>query len=194
MMSDTPYRAMTVEEACAAYGEDGRWELIEGEVVTMTPAGFDHSRVGVRLFKLLLRWQDSLPEDRRESVEFGSFEAGWQLGREGKSLLAPDLTITNAESKKELHHAGSPWNHGAPDYAVEIISPSDRVSLIQRKVSLYLEAGTREVWIIDPGQQRMIVHTADNIRSREYAPGDTYEGTGILEGFHLPAAELFRAP
>lgn len=81
-MSDSnpaKFTAMTVEEACATYGGEGRRELIEGEFVEMTPASRGHDWYTDRALEALYLWKQSLPSELRKSVLIASAEGGWQL-------------------------------------------------------------------------------------------------------------------
>ncbi|MDQ6676028.1 MAG: Uma2 family endonuclease [Acidobacteriota bacterium] len=79
---------------------------------------------------------------------------------------------------------------GAPDIAVEVISPSERTTESLRKVDRYLALGVREVWQIHPNAPRQVmVHTQDTVRkvSRE-----AMLETGLLPGFVLSISALFQ--
>ena len=77
----------------------------------------------------------------------------------------------------------------APDLAVEIVSPTDRMSDVTRKVLDYVDAGARLVWIIDPVNRTVAVHRSrsDVIMLRD---SDTLDGGDVLPGFRLALAEL----
>jgi Uma2 family endonuclease len=81
----------------------------------------------------------------------------------------------------------------SPDIAVEILSPSDRAYEISRKVSDYLAAGTRLVWVVNPESKIVEIHRSEGCGTilRE---SDILEGEDVLPGFRCPVAELFQPP
>jgi Uma2 family endonuclease len=79
---------------------------------------------------------------------------------------------------------------GAPDLAVEIVSPSDRAEDVYGKVREYLEAGTRLVWVVWPRYRAITAYTQDG-QIRELRAGDELGGDDVLPGFRVPVAEIF---
>ena len=81
---------------------------------------------------------------------------------------------------------------GAPDFVVEILSPSNTAIEMQLKLNLYREAGVREYWIIDPDNKTLTVHCFDNgsIVTKVYKRADTVSLV-VLPGLDIPLAEIF---
>lgn len=78
----------------------------------------------------------------------------------------------------------------APDLALEVVSPSNTVSAMQRKALEYLDAGTRLVWVVDPAERTVTVHRSrDDIRIVSGA--EALDGEDVLPGFRLPLGKLF---
>ncbi len=69
------------------------------------------------------------------------------------NYVEPDITVICNPDR--LDEKGC---HGAPDWAVEILSPSSRYMDRVRKLALYEAAGVREYWIVDPQQKSVTVH------------------------------------
>lgn len=80
---------------------------------------------------------------------------------------------------------------GAPDLAIEIISPSERASAIKRKIGQYLEHGAAVVWVVYLDREE--VHIYDSTGERVLRTGDVLEVPALLPGFSLPLAEIFSA-
>ena len=103
-------------------------------------------------------------------------------------MRAPDVSFVVSNRLP----AGPPQGYVpfAPDLAVEIVSPSDRASDVTRRLIDYLDAGSRLVWVIDPGTRTAAVHRSpsDVFMLREH---DVLDGGDVLPGFRLPLAELF---
>lgn len=78
---------------------------------------------------------------------------------------------------------------GAPDLAVEVVSPGDRYGEVAEKVAAWLAAGTQMVVVVEP-PQRTVVHRADGV-TRTLREGDVLEGGEVVPGWKVPVAELF---
>jgi len=104
-------------------------------------------------------------------------------------VRAPDIAFVSNDRLPRDPYAPAYWRF-APDLAVEILSPSNRAADMQRKVLEYLDAGSRLVWVIDPGARTAVAY-----RSRTdiqlLGPEEALHGVDVLPGFHLPLARLF---
>src|SRR5438093_13515883 len=122
---------------------DGRkYELIEGELL-MSPVGRTHSLICLRLATLLVRFV----EKKRLGEVFDS-SMGFRLSP--KILLSPDVSFVSSARLKEIMVAPEKFLYGAPDLAVEVLSPHDLKSMVAAKRDKYFKHGTRLVWILDP--------------------------------------------
>ena len=78
----------------------------------------------------------------------------------------------------------------APDLAAEVLSPSDRMTDALSKITMYLQAGVRLVWLIDPESRTVVVFRSYAAPARRVA-GDVLDGGEVLPGFSVPVAEIF---
>ncbi len=174
-------RLVTADELLAMPRPDGKTELVRGEIVYMPPTGDRHGQVTARVAaRIQVRAEDSgLGEGR-------TGEAGFTLRRDPDTVRAPDAAFISAE--RLARHRG--FFPGAPDLAVEVMSPSDTVAEMDAKAAEYLEAGSRLVWVLDP----------ERCTARVYRPGAPPEdltgdaslsGEDVLPGLDLPLAYLF---
>lgn len=101
----------------------------------------------------------------------------------------PDVSFVLRERYEQ---AGDPPTAfpGAPDLAVEVLSPSDSAAAIHAKVADYLAAGTRAVWVVDPQDQTVAVYRT-LFSPRVLVADDELEGEELLPGFRLRVGELF---
>ena len=99
----------------------------------------------------------------------------------------PDF-IFIADAPPGLGAASRPWQ-GAPDLAVEVLSPDDRMTRIRRKVCFYLENGVRLVWLIDP-EDRTVTVVTSLAGSTTLAEGDVLDGGDVLPGFRIGVREI----
>lgn len=162
---------------------DVRTELIDGEVVRMSPPGFDHGAICAAIGHELHRFAKSHNSGTVVS------EAGFVLRRDPDMVRGPDVAFVCAERVKKQGRTRKFWQ-GPPDLAVEVLSPDDRVSEILRKVGDYLEAGTRLVWVVDPDAQSVTVYRS--LQSiRIFRADEELSGEDVLPGFRLKVSEIF---
>jgi Uma2 family endonuclease len=100
----------------------------------------------------------------------------------------PDVAFLTKERAKALNL--DEYFRGAPDLAVEIISPSDRQDDIDAKADAYLAAGTSIVWQLYPKRQYAVV-IKPNVKSTTVNFDGALEGEDILPRFKLSLQELF---
>ncbi len=159
-------------------------ELVGGQVVEMTPPGFRHGAITGTLTHLLHQHVT----ERNLGVAVG--ETGFILSYEPPTVRGPDAAVVlSARVPAPVPVRFFP---GAPDLAVEVLSPDDRPAEVAAKVTDYLRAGTQAVWVVDPESRTLTVHT--RTEATRYAIGETLEGAPVLPDFHLPVATLLGDP
>jgi len=172
----------TAKELIAAHGLD-RCELIRGELVMMTPAGFEHGRIVARVCGRLQQFV--------EAAELGvvtGAETGFQIGHDPDTVRAPDAAFVQARRiPSPLPHG---FFQGPPDLAVEVLSPSDRAGEVLTKVQNWLDSGCRAVWLIDPANRKVSVYHAHE-QTVTWSVANSLDGGDVLPGFQLSVAELF---
>jgi Uma2 family endonuclease len=152
---------------------DGRKrELVDGRIA-VSPAGYRHGRIAARLVRRLEQHAD---EGRLGDVLDSS--TGFRLP--GGNVRSPDVAFVARGRVNGPEPRG--FFDGAPDLAVEILSPDDDPRALMDKVGEYLRAGTRLVWVIDPERRIAAVYrsTADVCRLTE---SDPLTGDELLPGF-----------
>lgn len=174
---------MTLEEYAALDEPDERYvsELVRGVVVREPRPGSLHGRVQVAIAAELRLWA-------RERGATVTAESGYILSVEPATLRGPDVGVTLPGRSSEGEPGG--WIRGAPDVAVEVLSPSDTATAIHIETSDYLAAGARLVWIVDPVLRTVTIHRPDG-SARVLGSDETLEGEDVLEGFSVRVAELF---
>jgi Uma2 family endonuclease len=158
-------------------------ELIGGELVMMSPAGFDHGRFASRIVAAL---QNHVTPRGLGIVT--TAEAGFQLAHDPDTVRAPDVAFVRAERFPPGGVKG--FFQGAPDIAVEVVSPSDRASEVAAKVQDWLRAGCSLVWVVDPESRTVTVHRSP----KEIAiltAADTLVGIDVLPEFLMPVVKVF---
>lgn len=163
--------------------EDRRGELIDGEMLPVTPVDADHGDTVGGLIEPLRRWT------RAGHPGVVGSEVGFAPPDVPGVLLAPDVSYYPADRLPPRGQRAG-FTQSPPVLAVEVLSPGNGASQIAEKVDLYLRHGVLLVWVVDPRRATVVAHTPDGL-SRRLAVGDVLDGGEVLPGFSLPLAELF---
>jgi Uma2 family endonuclease len=179
---ETAGKIWTDEELMALPKDGFKRELLQGEII-MSPAGSEHGRISVIIVAELERHS----RQHRLGLVFDS-STGFRLDFE--HCLSPDAAFVvkaRLAGMKRLPHGFFP---GAPDLAVEVLSPSDTTGHIHEKLTRYFGHGTRLVWVINPAERNALVYRTPEA-DRLLRVTDALDGDDVLPGFRLPLAELF---
>jgi Uma2 family endonuclease len=174
----------TAEELFKLQDDGYRHELVRGDLRKMTPSGFEHGAVVVNLTVPLGQHVKA----HRLGVVCGA-ETGFVLARNPDTVLAPDVAFVRQDRLGATGRPTAFWP-GAPDLAIEVLSPSDTTSAVEEKVTAWLSSGAMAVWVVDPKRRTATVHQAGS-RPRTFAEDETLDGDPIVPGFRLPVREIF---
>ena len=184
-MSTTSMALMTAEELMELpHGEGLRYELINGELITMPSTGLPHGRVTLRLSAPLGQfiWDNDLGEG------FAA-ETGYKLTSNPDTVLAPDFSFVSKQRMEGLGETTS-FFPIPPDLAVEVLSPSDRPSKVKTKTLRYLGYGVKQVWIVNPKDRTVTVHRSAT-DSETFSGDDYLEAPDLFPGFRLSLDKIF---
>ncbi|MDQ2695707.1 MAG: Uma2 family endonuclease [Pseudomonadota bacterium] len=176
--------AMTADELLRLPDDGFRYELVRGELRKMAPAGHQHGRIAINL---TLPLGEYVRANNLGAVY--AAETGFKLRADPDTVRAPDVAFIRRERVEAVGDGEGFWP-GAPDLAVEVVSPGDRPSEVGDKVRDWLEAGTRMVVVVDPRRRTVAVHRAP-AGVAVLAEGDTLDGGDVVPGWRLPVAEIF---
>lgn len=160
---------------------DGRKrELVDGEI-RVSPAGFRHEEIALRL---MLRLAPHVLERGLGKVVGSS--AGFRLPN--GNVRSPDVSFV-AAGRFPGDRSPETFADLAPDLAVEIVSPDDRPRDLLDKVGESLEAGVRLVWVVDPRRGAATVYRSlTDVRSLDR--GGSLDGGDVVPGFTMPLSDL----
>ncbi len=177
-------KLMTAEELLQKMPEARRGELVQGEFIEMSPAGYHHGRIAGNIFGSL--W--SFVKRNRLGHVYAA-ETGFLLSRNPDTVRAPDAAFVTAErAARQTQERG--FFDGPPDLAVEVISPTETVDEVEAKLIDYLEAGARLVWLIYPRTQTITVYRSLTDVDILTA-ADRLDGGELLPGFATAVSEIF---
>ena len=173
---------MSMDEFLALPEEKPYREYLRGEVSKKSMPTELHGAV---VMELGGRLRDHFKKTREgfvaTEVRHSSADVDW--------VYLPDLNIrlwrTPGDSPQAREAVAT-----APEFAVEVLSPGDRVAAWLERVQLYMQAGTLLLWVIDP-EQRTILAYRPGEAARVSRAGDRVEAEPVLHGFSLDVAEFF---
>src|SRR5436305_1705802 len=174
-------RLYTAEELLAL-PDDKRYELMEGQLTEMSPTGEAHNLLSIE-FGALVR---NFVRPRKLGRVYGA-EMGFRLSKTPDTVLATDVAFV---SKARLKPVQSGYLDGAPDLAVEIVSPGNTEAEMHDKVKRYFQAGARLVWVAYPRSRVIYVYTSPN-EVKILQADDTLTGGDVLPGFSVQVADIF---
>lgn len=180
-----PTALMTAEDLFMMEDDAFRYDLIDGNVIRMSPAGREHGRLANELGRLVANFV--IP---RGLGEVYGAETGFILRRTPDVVLGPDVSFVRRERlTPDLTVEG--YLPLAPDLAVEIISPSERAGEIQRKVQKYLAAGVPLLVLVYRRRREIIAYRYGEPTTLRL--GDVLDGGDVLPGFTVAVADVFAA-
>jgi Uma2 family endonuclease len=164
---------------------EGDWELIDGELVPMTPSGLDSSSLGHRIGWIVGNFVYAHDLGRITAAD-----GGYVLFPDRSTIRVPDVAFTRNDRlppEGERHK----FPRSAPDLAIEVLSPSDRTGEVIAKIEMYQEAGIPLIWVVDPPQKTITVVAAGK-PTIVLRLGDILDGGDVLPGFSVPVSEIFK--
>ena len=165
--------------------DDGyRYELVRGEIRKMPPSSEEHGLVSANVAG------DLIPYVRLNGlgrVVIG--ETGYLLESNPDHVRAPDVSFIRQERVSPPGQRRS-FVQGAPDLAIEVLSPSNRSGQMAEKVADYLATGCRMVIVIDPEQRTATVHIPGQ-EPQVLSEADSMDGGDVVPGWQMPVGEIF---
>ena len=157
-----------------------RAELIDGELYMMATPGRIHQRLVMDLSYLI----ENYIRNKNGDCEVYPAPFAVFLYADDNIYLEPDISVIC--DKNKLTDEGC---KGAPDWIIEIVSPSSRPMDYVQKLLKYGTAGVREYWIVDPVNMRITVYNFEHDTFEEYSFSDKVKA-GIYEDFEVDFSEI----
>jgi Uma2 family endonuclease len=181
---NTATKLFTADDLLKEPRDGYRYELTKGKLIREPPAGNIHGKRTMRLGWRLARHVEA----NDLGVVFAA-ETGFRLASDPDTVRAPDIAFVSKARVEQVGEFEGFWP-GAPDLAIELISPGDLYTSVDDKIEEYLSAGTRAVWVVDPRRQTVTVYRSlSNITILTEA--GTLKGGDIIPEFSCRVAEIF---
>ena len=176
-------RLVTAEELERFPDDDYRYELVEGRVIRMSPVGFKHGRIVMRLGARLLGHVEKL------SLGQVVTEVGFKLASNPDTVRGPDLAFVR-QRRISSHELRGFWN-GPPDLVIEVLSPDDPAPKIRAKIEEYLASGVSAIVVVDPDEHTIKVHRPSAPTLTLTAADDALDLDDVVSGFRCSLREIF---
>lgn len=159
---------------------DHRMELVDGEIVIMSPSGYESDEVATRLSTFINVWV--MP---RNLGRVTGSNAGFVLPN--SDTRAPDVSFVQAE---RLRRSPRSFAELAPDLMVEVKSPTDSLFKLREKIDEFLSLGTRVGILINP-EQRWVEVRRTSQEPITLHDGDTLTVPDVLPGWQVLVDDLW---
>lgn len=183
-MSTSAQRLLTAEEFAALPLAGLRSELVEGELRAMPPTFEDHGEITMRLSVILGRHVLS-----QRLGKLYAAETGFLIARDPDSVRAPDIAFIQ-QSWLPVARSAPRWVPIIPDLVVEVTSSNDRPAEVDARVAMWLAAGVRLVWVVNPQSRTVEIHRS-GAPAMTLTEADTLDGADVVAGFATPVADIF---
>lgn len=181
----TKRRVWTDAELEALPQNGHKHELLDGNLI-MSPVHANHGDICSRILILI-----GIHVQRHNLGKVYDSSTGFRLA-EGL-LLSPDIAFVSNARLKQILPAPDKFLQGAPDLVVEVLSPSDRMTQINRKLEHYFDHGAKLAWLVNLPKQQIHIYTADSIEALT-GPNDVLTGGAVLPGFKCKLGRIFGPP
>lgn len=165
--------------------DGNRYELINGELVDMGNSGALHGYVCSILVMALMNY--ILP--RKLGIILDSSTA---FTMQNGNKRSPDISFVSKVNLQGLEQLPDGFLAGAPDLAIEVLSPNNTIAEIHQKLVDYFENGSRLVWVINLKQHYVLVYRSAQEPDRLLKQSDMLDGEDVIAGFTMPLSELFQ--
>jgi Uma2 family endonuclease len=175
--------ALTVkdlQDVQAQVGDHYRAELVDGEIVLMSPSGYESDEVAFEVGRQIANWV----RPRRLGRVTGS-SAGFILPN--SDTRAPDVSFVQAE---RLRHSPHNFAELAPDLMVEVKSPTDSLAKLRDKIDDFLQQGTKVGILIHPEQRWVEIYRSGQVVI-PLRDGDVLTIPDLLPGWSVPVSDLW---
>ena len=180
-----PQHNLLTADDLAKQPDDGtRYALVKGVLQKMPPAGFEHGICAAEIGSKL----NVYVKTHKLGYVCGA-ETGFRIAQNPDTVRAPDAAFVCQTSIEQQGIVRGYWE-GAPDLAVEVISPGDTYAEVAEKVEEWLTAGCRMVWVLNPRRETVEVYRS-NEDFTVLRGTDTLDGGDVVEGFQCQVQDLF---
>lgn len=174
-----------------ALGSNVFVEVIDGQLVEMSPVGIEHHIIASNILRLL----DAFVRAHGLGLVFPNGLI-YLLDADGKHLRGaqvPDVSFARKGTLPKDWDIKRPYP-GSPALAVEVLSPEDNPDLLLKRVRKYLQFGSEQVWVVYPDSKEVHQYKRGADSIRVYTGADTLEVADLFPGLTLMLTDIFAMP
>ncbi|GFI44359.1 hypothetical protein IMSAGC018_02040 [Lachnospiraceae bacterium] len=161
--------------------EGQRAELIDGKLYAMAPPNFTHQKISFSLARKIADYIDT----NKGSCEVVPAPFAVNLDANDKTWVEPDISVICDKTK--ITEKGC---KGAPDWVIEVVSPSTQSRDYLKKLWLYQNTGVREYWIVNPIMKNVQVYTFDKDENSTQFSFDDEISVYIFDNLSIKISDL----
>ena len=174
----------TADELLEMPADGCRYELVDGVLRKMSPAGAEHGAI-----TSVLHWHLTAHVRTNGLGTTYSSDTGFKIASEPDSVLAPDVSFVAKDRTLAIRDIRK-FVPFAPDLAIEVLSPSDSYSETVEKIEAWLAAGTRAVILVDPRLKTVAIHRSPT-KQEVLTEKDALKVPEVVPGWSMAVAEIF---
>jgi Uma2 family endonuclease len=186
MVVASQFRLVTAEDLLRMPRDGWRYELVEGELRRMPPPGFQHGAIAGEISGRLYGHVHA-----HDLGVVPAAETGFKLRSDPDTVRAADVSFVSRERLAATPFEEEGYFPGAPDFVVEVVSPSDSFADVQEKVYLWLASGAKLVLVVLPQQRSCFAYRPGAPVSR-LGPSDTLDAADAVPGWSLDLSEILK--
>jgi Uma2 family endonuclease len=183
---ERPQKKGWTDEEFMALPDDGHcYEIVSGELIDMGNSGAKHGYIAIILSSALF----AIVMAKKLGALFDSSTA---FKMKSGNKRSPDISFVAKERLQGLKDLPDGFLEGAPDLAIEILSPGNTIAEIHDKLVEYFDNGARLVWVIHPKENHVLVYRCSQEPERLLKSIDFLEGEDVVPGFSLPISDFLQ--
>ena len=184
-MSTEVENMFTWQQLFAMPDDGNRYELIEGVLRMMSPAGSEHGKVAARILARLVVHVEPM-----DIGEVFAAETGFRIASNPDTVRAPDAAFVSHERLNAVEPTRA-YLALAPDLVVEVVSPNDSFSEVESKSQQWLDAGCELVLVADPENETLQVYRQSEQRV-VLKSGEIFDSGDVCENWKLAVNDVFK--
>jgi Uma2 family endonuclease len=191
-MADQVRTILTEADLLRLGAQDQRFEVIDGEIREMSPVGYEHSTVVGNTYDVL---SPHVKQHKLGYIHGDSLIYVLHVDSETgvRKTRIPDVSFIRRGRLPSKEARALPF-HGAPDLAVEVVSPDDKADELLERIHDYFEYGAEQVWVLYPAWRELHQFIRGISGSFIFITGDVFTPGELFPGLTINISDLFREP
>jgi Uma2 family endonuclease len=157
-------------------------ELVEGEIIVMSPSGYESDEVAAEIVAQLRNWVRP-----RRLGRVTASSAGFKLPTSGEDVRAPDASFVKAE---RLKRTTEDYARLVPDLFFEVKSKTDSLEKLRQKIQVFLDLGAQVGVLVDPRTETLEVYRL-GVEAAVLKNGDVLTVPELLPGWEMVISEIW---